>query len=144
MNTMQVEVVSSEQQIFSGKAEYVVAPAINGDIGIYPRHIALISKLKAGLFRIKLPDQEEHRVYAISGGFVEVQSSKVTVLADIVERTDDLDEARLLEQKQAAEQKIKSGIGVSQDDTAKAYANLELVIAQLKALDYLRKHTSRS
>ena len=136
MATMQVELVSSEEHIFSGSAEYVVAPGAEGEIGIYPQHIALISKLKPGLFRIKLPEKELQLVYVLSGGFLEVQGNKVTVLADIVERSDDLDQAKLLEQKLIAEEKLKHASSTLGAVDAKAYAALEFVIAQLKAVDY--------
>lgn len=144
MTTMQVELVSSEEHIFSGEAEYVVAPGSEGELGIYPRHISLINKLKPGLFRVKLPQKEIQLIYVISGGFLEVQGNKVTVLADVVERTDDLDEAKLLEQKRNAEEKLKnSGASMDKDD-AKSYAALELIIAQLQAVDYIRKQSRRS
>ena len=144
MTTMQVDLVSSEEHIFSGEAEYVVAPGSEGELGIYPHHISLINKLKPGLFRVKLPQKEIQLIYVISGGFLEVQGNKVTVLADIVERTDDLDEAKLLEQKRIAEEKLKnSGASMDKDD-AKSYATLELIIAQLQAVDYIRKQSRRS
>lgn len=144
MTTMQVELVSSEEHIFSGEAEYVVAPGSEGELGIYPHHISLINKLKPGLFRVKLPQKEIQLIYVISGGFLEVQGNKVTVLADVVERTDDLDEAKLLEQKRIAEEKLKnSGVSMDKDD-AKSYAALELIIAQLQAVDYMRKQSRRS
>ncbi|RTL03022.1 MAG: F0F1 ATP synthase subunit epsilon [Proteobacteria bacterium] len=144
MTTMQVELVSSEEHIFSGEAEYVVAPGSEGELGIYPHHISLINKLKPGLFRVKLPQKEIQLIYVISGGFLEVQGNKVTVLADVVERTDDLDEAKLLEQKRIAEEKLKnSGASMDKDD-AKSYAALELIIAQLQAVDYMRKQSRRS
>jgi F-type H+-transporting ATPase subunit epsilon len=144
MTTMQVDLVSSEEQIFSGVAEYVVAPGSEGELGIYPRHIPLINKLNPGLFRVKLPQTEVPLVYAISGGFLEVQNNKVTVLADIVERTDNLDEAKLLEQKRIAEERVKHSDASLDVDSAKAYASLELVLAQLQAVEYLRKQSRRS
>jgi F-type H+-transporting ATPase subunit epsilon len=143
MTTMQVEIVSSEEQIFSGEAEYVVAPGFDGELGIYPHHISLINKLVPGLFRVKLPHKDEQVVYAISGGYLEVQQNKVTVLADVVERSNNLDESRLLEEKHKAEERIKNSAASLDGDSAKAYASLELVLAQLKAVDYLRKHAKR-
>lgn len=143
MTTMQVDVVSSEELIFSGVAEYVVAPGSEGELGIYPNHISLINKLISGVFRVKVPHQEEHLIYAISGGFMEVQSNKVTVLADVVERSENLDEAKLLEEKTRAEARIKHSNSTLDDDSAKAYASLEIVLAQLKALDFARKHSKR-
>ncbi len=144
MTIMQVDLVSSEEQIFSGEAEYVVVPGSEGELGIYPHHIPLISKLNPGLFRVKLPQKEMQLLYVISGGYLEVQGNKVTVLADIVERTDDLDEAKLLEQKNLAEEQLKRSSATLGADDAKAYAALELIIAQLKAVDYLHKQSRRS
>lgn len=144
MTTMQVDLVSSEEQIYSGEAEFVVAPGSEGELGIYPRHVPLISKLKPGLLRVKLPQKTIHLVYVISGGFIEIEGNKVTVLADIVERTDDLDQAKLLEQKRSAEERLKHTAASLDGADAKAYATLELIIAQLKAVDYLHKQSRRS
>ena len=144
MSIMQVDLVSSEEQIFTGEAEYIVAPGSEGEIGVYPRHIALISKLKPGLFRIKLPQSEIQLVYVISGGFLEVQGNKVTVLADVVERSENLDQAKLIEQKAQAEDKLKHANSSLGSVDAKAYAALEFVIAQLNAVDYLHKQSRRS
>ena len=141
---MFVNVVSSEEMIFSGKAEYIIAPALMGKIGIYPRHVPLISKLKSGVLRLQLPDQTEQVVLAISGGFLEVQANHVTVLADVVERTTELDEIKLLEQKKQAEARIKHAGASISEDVAKAYASLEIAIAQLKAMDYIKKNSKRS
>ncbi len=141
---MFVNVVSSEEMIFSGKAEYIIAPALMGEIGIYPRHVPLISKLKSGVLRLQLPDQTEQVVLAISGGFLEVQANHVTVLADVVERTTELDEIKLLEQKKQAEARIKHAGASISEDVAKAYASLEIAIAQLKAMDYIKKNSKRS
>jgi F-type H+-transporting ATPase subunit epsilon len=140
---MQVDVVSSEEQIFSGDVEFLVAPGSEGEIGIYPHHIPLISKLNPGLVRIKLPQKEMQLIYVISGGFLEIQGNKLTILADVVERTDDLDEAKLLEQKRIAEERVKRSGAVLDQDDVKAYAALELVIAQLKAVDFMHKQSRR-
>ncbi|MDQ5920342.1 MAG: F-type H+-transporting ATPase subunit epsilon [Pseudomonadota bacterium] len=144
MTTMQVDLVSSEEQIFSGEVEFVIAPGSEGEIGIYPRHIPLITKLNPGLIRVKLPQKEMHLVYVISGGFLEVQGNKVTVLADVVERTDSLDQAKLLEEKRIAEERLKRSAASMDRDDVKAYAALEMIIAQLKAVDYLHKQSRRS
>ena len=144
MTTMQVDLVSSEEQIFSGEVEFVIAPGSEGEIGIYPRHIPLISKLNPGVVRVKLPQKEMHLVYVISGGFLEVQGNKVTVLADVVERTDSLDQAKLLEEKRIAEERLKRSAASMDRDDVKAYAALEMIIAQLKAVDYLHKQSRRS
>lgn len=143
MSTMQVELVSSEEQIFSGEVDFFVAPGSEGELGIYPHHIPLISKLNPGMVRFKLPQKEFQLIYVISGGFLEIQGNRATILADIVERTDDLDEAKLLEQKRLAEEKLqRSGASMDQDDV-KAYAALELIIAQLKAVDFMHKQSRR-
>lgn len=143
MSTMQVELVSSEEQIFSGEVDFFVAPGSEGELGVYPHHIPLISKLNPGMVRFKLPQKEFQLIYVISGGFLEIQGNRATILADIVERTDDLDEAKLLEQKRLAEEKLqRSGASMDQDDV-KAYAALELVIAQLKAVDFMHKQSRR-
>lgn len=143
MSTMQVELVSSEEQIFSGEVDFFVAPGSEGELGIYPHHIPLISKLNPGMVRFKLPQKEFQLIYVISGGFLEIQGNRATILADIVERTDDLDEAKLLEQKRLAEEKLqRSGASLYQDDV-KAYAALELIIAQLKAVDFMHKQSRR-
>ena len=131
MTTMQFDLVSSEEQIFSGEVEFVIAPGSEGEIGIYPRHIPLITKLNPGLIRVKLPQKEMHLVYVISGGFLEVQGNKVTVLADVVERTDSLDQAKLLEEKRIAEERLKRSTASMDRDDVKAYAALEMIIAQL-------------
>lgn len=144
MTTMQVDLVSSEEQIFSGEVEFVIAPGSEGEIGIYPRHIPLITKLNPGLIRVKLPQKEMHLVYVISGGFLEVQGNKVTVLADVVERTDSLDQAKLLEEKRIAEERLKRSAASMDRDDVKAYAALEMIIAQLRAVDYLHKQSRRS
>ena len=144
-NVMKVDVVDSESQIFSGEAEYLIAPALEGEIGIYPHHIPLITKLNLGVLRIQIPGQEVQEVLAISGGFLEVQGNHVTILADVVERTDALDEARLLEQKSMAVARLKrADITTTTVDVATAQASLEIAIAQLKALDYLKKFKNRA
>jgi len=141
---MLVDVVSSEERIFSGKAEYIVAPAILGEVGIYPHHVPLISKLKSGVLRLQLPEQVEQMVLAISGGFLEIKDNHVTVLADVVERTAELDEAKCLEQKKQAEARLKHADANIGEDVASAYASLEIAIAQLKALDYIKKQSKRA
>ena len=139
-NVMKVDIVDSEEQIFSGVAEFLVAPASEGEIGIYPNHIALISKLKPGVLRLQLPNEKFQLVFAISGGFMEVRTNHVTVLADVLERAEALDEAILIEQRNLAQSKVKNIDADNAKELAKAHAALEIAIAQLKAVDYIKKH----
>ncbi|MBT2866519.1 MULTISPECIES: F0F1 ATP synthase subunit epsilon [Chromobacterium] len=137
MSKMRVEVVSTEQLIFSGEAEFVVAPATEGEIGVYPQHVPLLTRIKPGVLRLKVPGAKEEVLVAVSGGMMEVQPSLITVLADTAIRGEDLDEARANEAKRAAEDALKHAT----DDmsTAKAHAALAVAIAELKTLDYLKK-----
>ncbi len=137
--TVHVDVVSAEEQIFSGLAEVVVVPGEMGELGIYPRHTALLTRIKPGSVRIKRPDQEQEELIYVSGGMLEVQPSVVTILADTAIRGADLDEARALEAKQAAEEAMKNR--TADLDLAQAQAELAEAIAQLRAIQQLRKHT---
>ncbi|MDN0074626.1 F0F1 ATP synthase subunit epsilon [Crenobacter sp. SG2303] len=139
MAKMQVEVVSSEEQIYSGEAEFLVAPAEEGEIGVYPRHVPLLTRIKPGVLRLTVPGQDKEVLVAVSGGMMEVQPSLVTVLADTAIRGADLDEARANEAKRAAEEALLKAV----DDkaTAAAHAALAVAIAELKTLDYLRRRT---
>ncbi|MCX7194360.1 MAG: F0F1 ATP synthase subunit epsilon, partial [Proteobacteria bacterium] len=100
--TVHVNVVSAEESIFSGLVEMVVVPGEMGELGIYPRHAPLLTRIKPGSVRLKLPDQNEFVLIYVSGGMLEVQPSVVTILADTAIRGADLDEARSLEAKRAA------------------------------------------
>jgi F-type H+-transporting ATPase subunit epsilon len=138
--TMHVHVVSAEAAIFSGPAEMVVAPAVNGDLGVLPRHAQMIATLRPGEVRVKTPDGEEQYFY-VSGGLLEVQPHVVTVLADTAARAKDIDEAAALEAKRRAEEALadrKADI-----DYAKAQAELAEAAAQLRALDRMRKKLAR-
>ncbi len=137
--TVHVDVVSAEEQIFSGLAEFVVVPGEMGELGIYPRHTALLTRIKPGSVRIKRPDQEQEELVYVSGGMLEVQPSVVTILADTAIRGADLDEARALEAKQNAEEAMKNRS--SDIDYAAAQAELAEAIAQLRAIQQLRKRT---
>lgn len=137
--TVHVDVVSAEEQIFSGLAEVVVVPGEMGELGIYPRHTALMTRIKPGSVRIRKPDQEQEELIYVSGGMLEVQPNVVTVLADTAIRGADLDEARALEAKQAAEESMKNR--TSDLDYATAQAELAEAIAQLRAIQQLRKST---
>ena len=96
MSTMQVEVVSAEQEIFSGQATMLIATAASGELGIYPQHTPLLTNLKPGDVRVQTEDGEEQVIY-VSGGILEITPKKVTVLSDTAIRADDLDEATALD-----------------------------------------------
>jgi F-type H+-transporting ATPase subunit epsilon len=137
--TVHVDVVSAEEQIFSGLAEVIVVPGEMGELGIYPRHTALMTRIKPGAVRIKRPDQEQEELIYVSGGMLEVQPNVVTILADTAIRGADLDEARALEAKQSAEEAMKNR--TSDIDYAAAQAELAEAIAQLRAIQQMRKTT---
>ena len=138
MSTMQVEVVSNEHSIFSGEASFVVVPTQTGELGIYPRHEPIMSLVRPGALRLTVPGQNEEVLVAVSGGVLEVQPHKLTVLADVAVRSTEMDQQRAEEAKKAAE----SGIKGAKDDKARAAAQAALAaaIAELKTLDYLRTH----
>ena len=135
--TIHVDVVSAEESLFSGIAEVVVVPGEMGELGIYPRHAPLLTRIKPGSVRIKLPDQEKEELIFVSGGMLEVQPSIVTILADTAIRGADLDEARATEVKQLAEEAMRNH--TSDIDYAKAQGDLAEAIAQLQAIQKLRK-----
>ncbi|MDQ3268524.1 MAG: F0F1 ATP synthase subunit epsilon [Pseudomonadota bacterium] len=135
--TVHVDVVSAEESIFSGLVEIVVVPGEMGELGIYPRHAPLLTRIKPGSVRLKLPNQSEFMLIYVSGGMLEVQPSVVTILADTAIRGADLDEARSLEAKHAAEEAMKNR--ASDIDYAKAQAELSEALAQLQAIQKMRK-----
>lgn len=135
--TVHVDVVSAEASIYSGLAEMVAVPGEMGELGIYPSHAPLLTRIKPGSVRIKLPNQSEEELIYVSGGFLEVQPGVITVLADTAIRGVDLDEARALEAKQAAEEAMKNK--TADLDYAQAQAELAEAIAQLHAIQKLRK-----
>lgn len=136
MSIMRVEVVSNEQNIFSGEASFVVVPTIQGELGIYPRHEPIMSLVRPGALRLQVPGQAEEVLVAISGGVLEVQPDKLTVLADIAVRSVEMDQQRAEEAKKAAE----ASVSQATDDAsrAKAQAALAAAIAELKTLEHLR------
>ena len=136
-NTVRVDVVSAEEEIFSGEAEFIVAPASAGEVGVYPHHAPMITTIKSGALRIKLPDTKEETLIFISGGMLEVQPGLVTVLADTAIRGHDLDEAKAVAAKEAAEEVMKNK--ASDMDYAKAQAELTEAVAQIQAIKRLRK-----
>jgi F-type H+-transporting ATPase subunit epsilon len=134
--TVHVDIVSAENEIFSGLAEMIFAPAELGEVGISPRHAPLISKLNAGEVRIKVSSSENYPFY-ISGGILEVQPHLVTILADTAIRAKDIDEAAALEAKAKAEEAIANK--TSQVDFEAAQTQLLQAVMQLRTLDRLRK-----
>jgi F-type H+-transporting ATPase subunit epsilon len=135
--TIHVDVVSAEESIFSGLAEFVVLPGEAGELGIYPRHAPLLTRIKPGAVRIKLPEESEEVLIFVAGGMLEVQPDVVTVLADTAIRGHDLDEAKASESKQRAEEALKDR--AASLDYAKATAELAEAIAQLAAIRKLRQ-----
>lgn len=138
--TIHVDIVSAESSVFTGEAEMVFAPAIMGEVGILPRHAPLLTRLKPGEVRLKLPGGEEEYFY-VSGGLLEIQPHKVTILSDTGLRAKDIDEAAALGAKQRAEQALserKAGF-----EYAEAEKELAEAVAQLQALQRLRKQMRR-
>jgi F-type H+-transporting ATPase subunit epsilon len=134
--TMHVDVVSAEKAIFSGLAEFMAAPGTQGELGIYPRHAPLITRIKPGSIRIKVPNAEEE-VFFVSGGILEIQPGVVTVLADVAIRGHDIDEAKAQEAKQAAQEAMQNK--ASEVDYARAQAELVEAVAQLETIEKIKR-----
>ncbi len=134
--TLHVDIVSAEEEIFSGTANMVFAPAEMGEVGIAPRHTPLLTRLKPGEVRVQVEGQEEQFFY-VSGGMLEIQPHIVTVLADTAARAKDLDEAAALKAKERAEKAMEDK--QSDFDYAKAQAELAEAVAQLRTIQKLRK-----
>ena len=138
MATLHVDVVSAEESIFSGEASFVALPGEMGELGIFPRHTPLITRIKPGAVRIKRADNGEEEFVFVAGGILEVQPNAVIVLADTAIRAKDLDEARAEEGKKLAEEKLKTAR--TDIDFALARSELAMMAAQLAALRrWLRK-----
>ncbi|HKC44920.1 MAG TPA: F0F1 ATP synthase subunit epsilon [Burkholderiales bacterium] len=135
-HTIHVDVVSAEESIYSGEAEFVVLPGVAGELGIYPKHTPLLTQIKPGAVRIKVPNETEETLVFVQGGFLEVQPNVVTVLADTAIRAHDLDEAKALQAKQRAEDALKSKL--SAEEIATAQAELAGAAAQIAAIRKLR------
>ena len=135
-NTIHVDVVSAEEQIFSGEAEFVALPGESGELGIYPMHTPLITRIRPGAVRIKVVGQRDDEFVFVAGGILEVQPKSVTVLADTAIRGADLDEAKAQEAKRRAEELMLNKDATI--DYAKAQAELATAIAQLAAIAKLR------
>ncbi|MDQ3260694.1 MAG: F0F1 ATP synthase subunit epsilon [Burkholderiales bacterium] len=138
-NTIHVDVVSAEEQIFSGEAEFVVLPGEAGELGIYPRHTPLITRIKPGTVRVKVSGQAAEEMIFVAGGILEVQPGVVTVLADTAIRGHDLDEAKALEAKKLAEEAMQNK--TSKLEIAKAQSELAEAMAQIQAIQRYRRKT---
>jgi F-type H+-transporting ATPase subunit epsilon len=136
MNTIHIDVVSAEESVFSGEARFVALPGEAGELGIYPRHTPLITRIKAGSVRIEKADGNEEFIF-VAGGILEVQPDCITVLSDTAIRGKDLDEEKANEAKAAAAEAIKNA--KSDVDLAKAAAELAVMASQLAALRKYRQ-----
>ncbi len=137
MNTVHVDVVSAEESIFDGEAEFVALPGEAGELGIYPQHAPLITRIKAGAVRIKMPNRAEEEFVFVAGGILEVQPNRVTVLADTAIRGADLDEAKAADAQKRAEEAMANA--KSDIDLARAQSEFATMAAQLAAIRKLRK-----
>jgi F-type H+-transporting ATPase subunit epsilon len=136
-STIHVDVVSAEEQIFAGEAEFVVLPGEVGELGIFPRHTPLITRIRPGSVRIKVPGREDEELIFVAGGILEVQPNVITVLADTAIRGADLDEAKALEAHRRAEEARRSA--QDKEEIATVEGELAMLAAQLAAIRRLRK-----
>lgn len=136
--TIHVDIVSAEASIYAGSAEYVIVPGEMGEVGIHPRHAPMLTRIKPGSVRIKKPQEDVEDLIFVSGGILEVQPHVVTILSDTAVRGADLDEARAQEAKQRAEEAMANR--TSAMEYAQAEAELAMAIAQLQAIEKLRRH----
>ncbi len=136
MSTIHVDVVSAEESIFSGEAKFVALPGETGELGIYPRHTPLITRIKPGAVRIVKMDDSEEFVF-VAGGLLEVQPHSITVLSDTAIRGKDLDEAKATSARAAAEEALKNA--KADIDIAMAQSELSVMAAQLSALRKYRQ-----
>jgi len=136
-NKLHVDIVSAEQAIYSGEAEMVVAPGEAGELGIMPQHAALLARIKPGTIRVIPGGGGEEEVIYVSGGMMEVQPDRVTILADTSVRAHDLDEAKAMEAERLAKEAIGNRGG--KEEYAKALAELAEAAAQLQAIRKLRQ-----
>lgn len=136
-HTIHVDVVSAEEAIYSGEAEFVVLPGEEGELGIYPKHTPLITRIKPGTVRIKPADGAEEQLIFVAGGILEVQPNVITVLADTAIRGHDLDEAKALEAHKLAQENLANRSGKM--EYAEALAELAQAAAQIAAIRKLRQ-----
>lgn len=138
--TIHIDIVSAEEEIYSGQAEMVFAPAELGEVGIAPRHAPFLARLRPGAVRVKVSESEELPFY-VSGGLIEVQPHLVTILADTAIRARDIDEAAALEAKRRAEEALRDRTG--KIDYARAQAELAEAIRQLQILERYKKNKGK-
>lgn len=136
-NTIHVDVVSAEASIFEGEAEFVALPGEAGELGIYPQHTPLITRIRPGAVRIKPVGRNEEEFVFVAGGILEVQPNRVTVLADTAIRGKDLDEAKALDAQKSAQEAMANA--KSDIDFAKAQSEFAIMAAQIAAIQKLRK-----
>ncbi len=136
-HTIHVDVVSAEESIYAGEAEFVVLPGEEGELGIYPKHTPLITRIKPGTVRIKPVDGGEEQLIFVAGGILEVQPNVITVLADTAIRGHDLDEAKALEAHKQAQENLANRTGKM--EYAEALAELAQAAAQIAAIRRLRQ-----
>jgi F-type H+-transporting ATPase subunit epsilon len=138
--TFRLEIVSAERSLFSGEANFVVVPGVDGELGIFPNHTPLLTKIKPGTLKFHAKDESEETLFFVAGGFLEVQPTVVTVLADTVVRGEEIDQARAEESKRTAEEAISKA---PEDKIALATAQAELSYAMAE-LRTLQKYKARS
>ena len=138
--TFRLEIVSAERSLFSGEANFVVVPGVDGELGIFPNHTPLLTKIKPGTLKFHTKDESEETLFFVAGGFLEVQPTVVTVLADTVIRGEEIDQARAEEAKRIAEEAISKA---PEDKIALATAQAELSYAMAE-LRTLQKYKARS
>ena len=136
-NTIHVDVVSAESSIFEGTAEFVALPGEAGELGIYPQHTPLITRIRPGAVRIKVVDRADEEFVFVAGGILEVQPDRVTVLADTAIRGRDLDEAKAADAQRRAKEAMANA--KSDIDFAKAQSEFAMMAAQIAAIQRLRR-----
>ena len=139
-DTIKLEIVSAEEQIFSQEVEMVYAPAEMGEVGVSPKHTPLITKLKPGDVRAQI-NKDEMKTFYVSGGILEIQPNEVTILSDTALREDDLDEERALEAEKLAQEAMKNSS--NEVDASKAKSELLQAAAQLRLIKKLRSNSKK-
>ncbi len=135
--TVHVDIVSTEESIFSGMAEFLTVPAEMGEIGIFPNHAPLITTIKPGAIRLKVPDQKQEELIYVSSGILEIQAQVVTILSDTAIRAKDIDEKHAIAAKREVEEAMKHS--VSKTDFAKLQAELARTLAQIHVIEILHR-----